>query len=297
MRIPITMSHGTTRGPYFMPKPRWRDLPPLGVRQFERYFGIAAELGFRSISYDALESWRERDAPLPPRPILLDFDHPNLSIHREVWPIMRRHGFTGTLFINTVSMEKESLGRFMSWDEIRELVADGWSIGSHMHHHIGLDHLAKVDPTGMRIREEMERCDAILRAQLGITSRDFAYIMTTWSETAEQVVGERYRFGRMWTIGAHVKTDKGKMRFADLAGVTGEDEPDGGPPMGARYITKATHPLRLPAMDFEYLIYEYDAFRQYLTGAIEEEQANMKDMSSIGGRTAVSSGRAVSVRA
>ena len=272
MRIPITMSHGTTRGPYFMPKPRWRDLPSLGVRQFERYFSIAAELGFTSITYDDLEAWRERDEPLPERPIMFDFDHPNLSIHREVWPIMRRHGFAGTLFINTVAMEKESHGRFMSWDDVRELIADGWGIGSHMHHHIGLDYLAKIDPSGARIREEMERCDAILHQQLGVLSRDFAYTMTTWSEAAEREVRERYRFARLWTIGAHIETDRGKIRFADLAGVPGADEPDGGPPIAARYITKATHPSRLPAMDLEYLIYDYDAFRQYLIHAMEEEQ-------------------------
>lgn len=252
-----------------MPKPKWREFPPLGVKQFERYFGMAAELGFSSISYDDLEAWRERDESLPARPIMFDFDHPNLSIHREVWPIMRRHGFVGTLFINTVSMEKESLGRFMSWDDVRELIADGWSIGSHMHHHVGLDYLARVDPGGALIREEMEQCDAILHQHLGITSRDFAYTMTTWSEGAERVVSERYRFARLWTIGAHIETDKGKMRFADLAGVAAADEPDGGPPVAARYITKNTHSHRLPAMDFEYLIGDYDSFLRYLIEAQE----------------------------
>jgi peptidoglycan/xylan/chitin deacetylase (PgdA/CDA1 family) len=265
------MSHGTTRGPYFIPKPRWRDLPPLGAKQFERYFAIAAELAFTSISYDELSDWRDNDAPLPEHPIMFDFDHPSLSIHREVWPIMRRFGFKGTLFINTVAMEKESLGRFMSWDDVRELLADGWGIGSHMHHHIGLDYLARIDPSGMRMQEEMRECDAILKKQLGITSRDFAYTMTTWSQAAEYEVQKRYRFARLWTIGTHVETDRGKVRFADLAGIPGPDEADGGPPAAARYITKRTHSYRLPAMDLEYLIYNYDAFRHYLMQAREEE--------------------------
>lgn len=113
----------------------------------------------------------------------------------------------------------------------------------------------------------MERCDALLERRLGIKSRDFAYTTTTWSEAAEQAVQQRYRFGRLWTIGAHVDTDKGKRRFAELAGVAGQDEEDGGPPHAARYITEETHPCRLPAMDFEYLIYDFDAFRVYLDGA------------------------------
>lgn len=265
------MSHGTTRGPHFMPKPRWRELPPLDAARFENYFRIASEMGFESISYDDLEGWRERDGPLPPRPIMFDFDHPNLSIHREVWPIMRRCGFAGTLFINTVAMEKESLGRFMSWDDVRELVADGWGIGSHMHNHIRLDYLSLKDPTGALIDEQMERCDALLEQYLGVRSRDFAYTMTTRSEAAENAVRKRYRFARLWTIGAELATDKGTIRFADLAGVEGADEAHGGPPVAARYITKGTHPYRLPAMDFEYLTYGFDAFRRYLAGAIEQE--------------------------
>ncbi len=264
------MSHGTTRGRYFMPKPRWRELPPLDAARFELYFRVASEMGFESISYDDLEAWRERDEPLPGRPILFDFDHPNLSIHREVWPIMRRYGFAGTLFINTVAMGKESLGRFMSWDDVRELVADGWGIGSHMHNHIGVDYLAATDPTGALIEEQVEKCDAILYENLGIVSRDFAYTMTTWSQAAENAVRNRYRFARLWTVGSHLATDKGPIRFADLAGVAGDDEADGGPPSAARYITKPTHPYRLPAMDFEYLIHDEAAFRRYLVGATDD---------------------------
>ena len=59
------------------------------------------------------------------------------------------------------------------------------------------------------------------------------------------------------------------MRFADLSGVSGADELDGGPPFAARDITKQSHPYRLASMELEYLIYEYDAFRSYLQGALE----------------------------
>jgi peptidoglycan/xylan/chitin deacetylase (PgdA/CDA1 family) len=270
MRVPITISHGTNRGPYFMPKPRWRSFPPLAARHFERYFGIAAEMGFTSISYGELDAWRSAGASLPERPILFDFDHPSLSIHREVWPIMRRFGFKGTLFINTAAIEKAGDGRFMSWDEAAELVGDAWGIGSHMHNHIGLDYLAKKDPAGGLIREQMERCDGLLQKHLGIISRDFAYTTTTWSQAAEDEVKKRYRFARLWTIGSHIDTDRGKVRYADLVGVAGDDEADGGPPMAARYITQETNPYRLPSMDFEFLINRFDDFRAYLAGALAE---------------------------
>jgi len=64
-----------------------------------------------------------------------------------------------------------------------------------------------------------------------------------------------------------IDTDRGKLRLSELAGITGDDLEDGGPPAAARYITKHTNPYRLPAMDLEFLIYDFDAFRAYLDGA------------------------------
>jgi hypothetical protein len=90
-RIPITISHGTNRGRYFTPRPRWREIPPIDAAYFDALIAVAAELQFRSISYDDLAAWRA-GAALPDRPIMFDFDHPNRCIHREVFPVMRLHG-------------------------------------------------------------------------------------------------------------------------------------------------------------------------------------------------------------
>ena len=66
-----------------------------------------------------------------------------------------------------------------------------------------------------------------------------------------------------------IETETGPRRFADLAGIAGEDDPDGGPPLAARYVTASTDPHRLPSMDFEYLVHDLDAFRRYLEGALD----------------------------
>jgi len=263
------MSHGTNRGRYFTPSPRWRDRPPLDAGHFRGLLSIASELRFSSISYDDLAAWRSENAPLPGRPIMFDFDHPNRSIYREVWPIMRELGFRGNIFINTAAMEKIGDRRYMEWHHLEDLLGNGWQIGAHMHHHISLAYLAKKDPGGGLIREEMDTCDRIIQEHLGIVPRDFAYTTTTWSAAAEREVRQRYRFARLWTIGTHLDTDTGPVRFADLAGVEGDDEDGGGPPFAARYITRQTDPHRLPSMDFEYLIYDYAAFRRYLEGALD----------------------------
>ncbi len=189
---------------------------------------------------------------------------------------MKELDFKGNLFIQTAPMEKMYSGempefderRWMTWEEIGELMDDGWHIGAHTHNHPNLSKLSENDPTGEKIREELVTNDTILKRELGITPKDFAFTGTSWSSAAEREVKKRYRYGRLWIISSMYLADGEKTRYADLVGIPGDDEKDGGPPYAARYITKETPPYKLPSMELEYLIYKYDAFKRYLEDAL-----------------------------
>ncbi|MBT4485215.1 MAG: polysaccharide deacetylase family protein [Candidatus Latescibacteria bacterium] len=274
IRIPITMCHGIDgHSPLVNGKKR----PPLNIENFRNYFRIASEMDFTSISYDQLAVWKRGEADLPARPIMFDFDHPTKSIRHDIQPVMKELGFKGNLFIQTAPMEEMYSGkmpdfderRWMTWEEIGELMDEGWHIGAHTHNHPNLSALSEKDPTGEKIREELVTNDTILKRELGITPKDFAFTGTSWSSAAEREVKKRYRFGRLWIIGSVYQVDGEKMRYAEFVGIPGDDEKDGGPPYAARYITKDSPPYKLPSMEFEFLIYKYDAFQRYLEGALE----------------------------
>jgi len=99
---------------------------------------------------------------------------------------------------------------------------------------------------------------------------DFAYTYKTWSQGAEGEVRKRYRFARLWITSEPYQTDKGPVRYVDLVGANSEDEIDGGPPYALRYITESTDPLKLPSMELEHFIFEFDSFQKYLEGAFRE---------------------------
>jgi peptidoglycan/xylan/chitin deacetylase (PgdA/CDA1 family) len=266
MKIPITMCHGIT----WQPKPK-KERPytrRLNKERFENYFKIASEMGFESISYDDLALWRMGARDLPEKPIMFDFDHPDWSIGREIEPIMSRFGYRGNLFINTSPMEKLDNPYHMTWDEVHALVDLGWHIGAHTHNHYKIDYLTKKDPTGGLFREQLEICDDLIYTHLGIKPKDFAYTYNTWSQVAESEVKKRYRFARLWVISEPYHTDVGKISYTELVGAEGENEADGGPPNSVRYITKETDPYKLPSMELEHFIFEYDAYRRYLEAAI-----------------------------
>ena len=266
LRIPITMCHGiVTEGD-----------KPLTVEHLDDLVRIASELGFQSIDYDDLAAWRAGSSALPERPIMFDFDHPVRSMRYEVHDVLAGYGYTGNLFIYTSPYDPgyerplpwEADQEHLSWDELGELREAGWHIGAHTISHPNLSELAAEDPDGRIVATELDRSNETIRRRLGFTPADFAFTGTSWSSIAEREVKRRYRFGRLWIIGSEYTVDGRTVRYADLVKAAGPDEPDGGPPQAARYITEESDPYRLPSMELQALIHKPAAFRAYLEGAM-----------------------------
>ena len=159
-----------------------------------------------------------------------------------------------------------------TWEQIRELMTSGWTIGGHTHTHPNLSELSLTDPTGEQVRSEMETNNALLEQYLGIRPEYFAFTGnstgTTWSSAADREAKAHYKLGRLWIIGSDCEIDGKIERYADFVNALGPDETDGGPPFVSRYITRDTPLFRLPSMELERLLYAPEAFRRYLLGAL-----------------------------
>jgi len=270
LRIPITMCHGVT--------------DTLGIDRFQEFFNIAKNHNFKSISYDQLYKWLQGSMKLPNRPIMFDFDHPVISIYRDIFPIMNELGFTGNLFVNTEPMidmysqgkDKAQDRELMTWNELGMLVDAGWTIGAHTHTHPDLYGLAVEDPSGKKIAFEIQTNNRILEENLGFTPKYFAYAGESFSTLAESQAKEYYHLARLWITDENYLVDGRLIPFSELVEVQGDVEKDGGPPIASRYITKSCHPYRLPSMELgryentrmKGLIYSMTDFEAYLLSAI-----------------------------
>ena len=85
----------------------------------------------------------------------------------------------------------------LTWEEVREMEKSGWvSFGAHTMHHPILAQL--TDPA--EVRYEVEKCRAVLEAQLGHPVRSFAYPVGQLQHIGEDVVRAVQQAGYCWAL-------------------------------------------------------------------------------------------------
>src|SRR5579863_4430845 len=96
MKVPILMYHSIDdTGPAALAS--YRILPS----RFQQQIEFLKENGYYSITLDQwAKAVRDRQI-LPGRPIVITFDDGYLNFLNQAWPVMRRYGFTATMFVVT----------------------------------------------------------------------------------------------------------------------------------------------------------------------------------------------------
>lgn len=95
--------------------------------EFEQQMRILHELGYNTVSIADVVKVLLEGGELPPRPVMITFDSTELGQWKNAYPIMKKYGLAGNLFVNSNHINgKNSL----SVEEINTMLADGWDIGS-----------------------------------------------------------------------------------------------------------------------------------------------------------------------
>lgn len=109
----------------------------------------------------------EQGTALPDRATAITVDDGYSSVYAVGWPLFRAAGVPWTVFVNSQTVGQSG---YMSWDQIRELVRAGVSIGAHSHSHA---HFPALSP-------EQQKADLLtmqeaFQRELGFVPRLFAY--------------------------------------------------------------------------------------------------------------------------
>jgi len=134
---------------------------------------------------------------LPERTIALTFDDAYQSVYSTVLPMLQARGWPMTVFVNTAATERGQ-APYMSWQQLRKLVAAGVEIGNHSHSHAHL--LARLPGESKadwraRVTSDIQRAQHKLQQQLGVNATLFAYPYGEFSQPLQALVAEQKLLG------------------------------------------------------------------------------------------------------
>jgi len=134
---------------------------------FDAEMKLLYDWGYQTITIDMLLNAINEGAELPPRPMLITFDDGHVDNYTNAFPIMQKYGFTGTLYIvgNYIGIDN-----YLNVDQIKEMAAAGWEVGSHTMNHLDL---TALEP--QRQRAEVVDSKIFLEQTLGVPIKTIAY--------------------------------------------------------------------------------------------------------------------------
>lgn len=121
--------------------------------------------GYSTISVADLARVIRDGGALPARPVILTFDDGYRDVYENAYPILQRYGFFATFYI--IGETVNTRGN-LSTNELLELIAGGWEIGSHSMSHTNLKEDNNWD-------YEIYNSKVFLEEKLGIEILTFAY--------------------------------------------------------------------------------------------------------------------------
>lgn len=134
-------------------------------RQFERQMAWLAEAGYRTLS---LSTCLQAEIQLQPKAVVITFDDGYRALLKHVLPVLQRYGFVATVFPVAGYVGEQNRWDYnlfwrrmwhLAWEELRELLAAGWEVGSHSWRHAYLPALTHEElfQDLLRSREVLEQ--------------------------------------------------------------------------------------------------------------------------------------------
>ena len=165
----------------------------IRLGQFEAQLAELASGGYTVMPVPEIVAALRNGTPLPDRAVGITMDDAYLSVYTEAWPRLRAAGFPFTLFVSTGAVDAGASG-MMTWDQVRELVAVGVTVGNHTARH---SHLAAASRETMDA--EIARATERITAELGTAPDLLAYPFGEYSlelQSAARAAGLVAAFGQ-----------------------------------------------------------------------------------------------------
>ncbi len=172
----------------------------LSVEKFREQLQYLKSRNYQALNSDDLEKIFVNGGAVPDNPVVITFDDGYRTVFDHALPLMREFGFKGIVCIYPSFIGS---GKAMNWEQLRMLIAEGWSVEAHSMTHANLS--AKVD------QPELE-------------NKFLQHEIVTPKRLIEEKLGNRVRF-MVWPYGCYTLKS---IEVARKAGYIGAMTVDGG---------------------------------------------------------------------
>jgi glycosyltransferase involved in cell wall biosynthesis/peptidoglycan/xylan/chitin deacetylase (PgdA/CDA1 family) len=151
----------------------------ISAAEFESELRYFKRQGYSTITPTDWLAWCDGGTPLPPKPLMLTFDDAYEDLASFCFPALKRHGFTGVVFVPTANIGGANVWdfgygsaphRILNAEQIRSWAEKGIEFGAHSRTHADLQTL-----TDGELDDELEGSRRELEAVTGRPVIAFAY--------------------------------------------------------------------------------------------------------------------------
>ena len=144
------------------------------LADFEQHMKWLKEYGYTSITPEELYEFIVNGSELPEKPVLITFDDGYKDNYTNAYPIMKKYGFKGTIFVVTGFLGVYD--NYMTWEQAKELADNGFSIESHTY-----SHKSMTEANDEEISKELTKSRDTIKNKLGIDADFMAYPTGTYN--------------------------------------------------------------------------------------------------------------------
>lgn len=171
----------------------------LGLRvrpkDFDWEMHYLKDSGYHTVDLGAVVDHYKNGRKLPEKPIVITFDDGYRNNYRYAYPILKKYGFTATIFVATKTIgginefdylaNIQPKNQMLSWNEIKEMNDSGITIGAHTIDHVRLSKISQSEA-----KNQILGSKEILEKELKKEVRYFCYPYGDCNQTVAQIVKE-----------------------------------------------------------------------------------------------------------
>ncbi len=107
--------------------------------------------------------------PLPDKTVVITFDDAYSSIYKNALPLLKKHNFPFTIFVNTKAVDKRQ-SRTMTWEQLKKIGDQGTTLANHTVHHNHLVERNSDETQGAwikRIEQDLRTAEKRIKEETG----------------------------------------------------------------------------------------------------------------------------------